>query len=312
MTPRRILITGASGFVGGHLIPQLTKTFPEAELALCRARKGGLDMADAGGVRRVIEEARPDACVHLAAVSTLSAARSNPSRTWQVNLHGTLALADSILRVVPDCVLLYVSSAEVYGGSFRAGTMLDEHALLSPMNVYAATKAAADLALGALVTKGLRVVRLRPFNHTGPRQSLDFVIPAFARQVALIAAGRQSPRIRVGSLDTQRDFLDVRDVCSAYVSCLQLSDVLASGTIFNIASGFPRSIGDILSQLLNIAGISPILKTDASLVRPIELPITWGDPTNAHSALSWSPRIPWEQTLRDTLDDWQARVNADT
>lgn len=310
MPPSRILVTGASGFVGGHLIPRLNAAFPKVELILCDVGKMGPDITDANAVQRLIRESRPDACVHLAAVSTLSAARSTPARTWQVNLHGTLSLADSILHEVPGCVLLYVSSAEIYGDSFRAGTRLDERAVLAPTNTYAASKAAADLALGALVPQGLRVVRLRPFNHTGPRQSQDFVIPAFARQVALIAAGLQPPRLSVGSLDPQRDFLDVRDVCSAYIACLQRSDELAPGTILNIASGTPRSIRSILRELLELAGVTANVETDTSLVRPAELPITWGDATAARVALSWSPAISWEQTLCDVLDDWRARVKA--
>lgn len=312
MTPNRILVTGASGFVGGHLTAHLTRAFPEAELTLCGVGAVRPDIADADAVRRLVRESRPDACVHLAAVSTLAAARRDPERTWRVILHGTLGLADAILRESPDCLLLYVSSAEIYGGSFRSGTKLDERALLAPTNPYAAAKAAADLAMGALVPEGLRVVRLRPFNHTGPRQPLDFVISALARQVALIAEGLAPPEISVGSLSPQRDFLDVRDVCAAYAACLRRSDVLASGTIFNIASGVPRGIGGILHELLALAGVEANVKTDANLVRPIDIPITWGDAAAAHAALGWTPAIAWEDTLRDVLNDWRVRVRAET
>ncbi len=160
----------------------------------------------------------------------------------------------AIATEAPDCVLLHISSSEVYGGSFRAGVALDETAVAAPMNVYASTKAAADLALGAVVGEGLCFIRLRPFNDTDPGQSADFVVPGFGRHVARIEAGLQPPVMRTGALDPQRDFLDGRDVCAAYVARLRRADAFAFGTILNIASGVPRRIGDVLDQLLGLSG----------------------------------------------------------
>ena len=205
-------------------------------------------------------------------------------------------------------MLLFVSSSEVYGRSFRAGAALDETAAAAPMNAYAATKAAADLALGALVGDGLRAIRLRPFNHTGPGQSAEFVVPAFARQVARIEAGLQPPVMRVGALDPRRDFLDVRDVCDAYVACLERADAIEPGTILNIASGTPRRIGDVLRDLLDLAGVTATLETGTTLLRPSEIPIAAGDAGVARARLGWNPAIEWEQTLHDVLRDWRGRV----
>lgn len=302
----RILLTGASGFVAGHLMPRLRQDFPQAELIPCDT-----DITDHPAVNDVVRRTAPDACVHLAAVTAVPTARRDPGHAWRVNLHGTLALAGAILAHVPACRLLYVSSAEIYGASFRAGTPLDETAAPAPMNTYAATKAAADLALGAMAGDGLRVVRLRPFNHTGPGQSADFVVPAFARQIARIAAGRQPPLLEVGALEPRRDFLDVRDVCAAYAACLRHADGLAPGAIFNIASGQPRRIGDILQRMLDLAGVAATVRTGAALLRPGDTPIACGDAGAARAALGWSPAIPWDQTLRDVLDDWTARVTAE-
>lgn len=303
MMPRRIMLTGASGFVGRHLVPCLREALPDAELAL-----DAVAVTDADAVHTRVRDTRPDACVHLAAISTLAAARDDPDNAWRVNLHGSLTLAAAILAEAPDCVLLYVSSGEVYGGSFRAGIALDESALPAPMNAYAATKSAADLALGAMANDGLRVIRLRPFNHTGPGQSPDFVIPAFSRQIARVAAGLQPPVIRAGNLDPRRDFLDVRDVCAAYAACLRQADSIASGTILNVASGVPRRIGDILDDLLRLAGVSADVQIEKPLLRRNDISIAAGDARAAHAALGWRPRIPWEQTLRDVLDDWHVRV----
>jgi len=303
MTPRRIFLTGATGFVGRHLVPKLREAFPDAELASDR-----VDVTDADALRARVRALRPDACVHLAAVTTLAAARRNPDRAWRVNLHGTIELAAALLAEAPECVLLHVSSSEIYGASFRAGVALDESAAAAPMNAYAATKAAADLALGAMVNEGLRVIRLRPFNHTGPGQSPDFVVPAFARQIARIETGLQPPVMRTGALDPRRDFLDVRDVYAAYIACLQRADTLASGTILNIASGVARRIGDILTDLLNLSGLRVSVECQQSLLRRSEIAIATGRSEAAHAALAWQPQIPWTDTLRDVLDDWRLRV----
>ena len=300
---RRILITGASGFVGGHLLPALNASLPGAEVFAEHA-----DVTDRDAVSNVVRDVRPDACIHLAAITTLSDARRDPDRSWRVNLHGTLNLAGAVLAHVPDCRLLFASSAEIYGRSFEAGRLLDETAVLAPMNGYAATKAAADLALGAMTNDGLRVVRLRPFNHTGPGQSEHFVLPAFARQIALIELGRQAPPLRVGGLDSMRDFLDVRDVCSAYAACLRRDAGLAPGIILNIASGVPRRIGDILCELLDLAGLHAELATDTARLRGTEILSASGDAGRARRLLGWAPAIPWQQTLADLLADWRTRV----
>jgi GDP-4-dehydro-6-deoxy-D-mannose reductase len=303
MTSCRIMLTGAGGFVGRHLIPCLREAYPDAVLA-----SDAVDVNDAVAVRVRVRDIRPDACVHLAAISTLVAARHDPEHAWRVNLHGSLSLATAILSEAPACVLLHVSSSEIYGSSFRAGIAIDESATPAPMNTYAATKAAADLALGAMVSDGLRVIRLRPFNHTGPGQSAGFVVSAFARQIARIAASLQPPVMRVGALDPYRDFLDVRDVCAAYVASLRQANGIAPGTILNIASGTPRRIGDILTQLLTLSGMAATVESERSLLRPGDIPIAVGNAQAARRALGWYPRIPWEQTLRDVLDDWHARV----
>ncbi|MBV8588619.1 MAG: GDP-mannose 4,6-dehydratase, partial [Acetobacteraceae bacterium] len=296
MWPHRILVTGAGGFVASHLIPALHGAFPGTQVvgAGHQPRPGlhPLDVTDPQSVSALVERLRPDACVHLAAIAAIAAARETPRLAWSVNLQGTLALAEAIFAHAPECLLVYVSSADIYGASFRCGRPLDEDAAPAPLNTYGATKAAADLALGALsAERQLRVVRVRPFNHTGPRQSADFVVPAFARQVARIAVGLQEPVIHTGALDPQRDFLDVRDVCQAYVACLRTPP--EAGTVLNLASGVPRRVGDILADLLDRSGVKALVRPVSHLLRPSDIPVGLGHANRARMLLGWEPRIPW-------------------
>src|SRR5271166_1626862 len=304
--PRTILVTGASGFVGRHLMTALAGAYPSATL-LTRA----LDVRDAEAVEAAVRTGMPDICVHLAGVSAIAAAQQAPENAWNVNFHGSLHLARALSRHVPDCQMLFVSSADAYGSSFRAGVKLDERAPLAPMSVYGETKAAADLVLGGMAAQGLRVVRVRPFNHIGPGQAAQFVVPAFARQIARIAAGLQTPVLQVGNLETWRDFLDVRDVCSAYVACITRRDILPPGTVLNLASGQARRIGEVLAQLAVLAGVAAEIKFDASRVRDTDIRMACGNATQARELLNWMPIIPWEQTLRDVLDDWRGRVGTE-
>jgi GDP-4-dehydro-6-deoxy-D-mannose reductase len=301
--PRTIFVTGASGFVGRHLMPALAAAYPSAALVA-----PAVDLRNADAVEVAVRNVSPDVCIHLAAVSAVAIAQQAPDEAWRVNMHGTLHLAWALSRHVPNCQMLFVSTADAYGRSFKSGQKLDEQAPLAPLNVYAETKAAADLFLGGMAAQGLNVVRLRPFNHTGPGQSSRFVVAAFARQIARIEAGLQTPTIQVGNLESWRDFLDVRDVCAAYVACIARRDVLAPGTILNLASEQARRVGDVLTDLATLAGVELNIQVDASRLRDVEIQIACGDASRAHELLGWFPTISWEHTLRDILNDFRANL----
>jgi GDP-4-dehydro-6-deoxy-D-mannose reductase len=303
---RWILITGSGGFVGPHLMARLRRDHPDASLHAMAA-----DITNSAAIAEEVRTLRPDACIHMAAISAVAQASRAPEQAWNVNLLGTLNLASAVKAHAPECLFVFTSSAEIYGHSFRTGQPLNENAVPAPLNTYAATKAAADLALGALSAEGLRCVRLRSFNHTGPGQSDAFVVAAFARQVALIALGRQAPVLRVGALDPARDFLDVRDVCAAYSACIARANSIEAGTILNIASGTPRKIGDVLQALLDAAQIHVDIEPDPTRMRPNDIPLACGDASRAREVLNWLPEIPWEQTIGDVLEDWRNRITTD-
>jgi GDP-4-dehydro-6-deoxy-D-mannose reductase len=317
-SPARILITGAGGFVGRTLLPLLRAGFPEAML-IGGGREDNtpgtdmslkLDLREPQGFADTIAAARPDAILHMAAQADVAASFRDPAETWRTNLMGTVALGEAVLRIAPEAAFLFVSSGEVYGLGFQAGLPMAEDAAFIPANPYAASKAAADLAIGEMALRGLRAVRLRPFTHTGPGQTLNYVVAAFAHQVARIEAGLQAPVVRTGALDRWRDFLDVRDVCAAYVLSLGLADRVAPGLAINLCSGQSRRVGDVLAELLALAGVEARVAEEAARLRPTDVPRVQGDPSRAQDILGWAPMIPWQDTLRSVLEDWRRRVAA--
>lgn len=310
----RILITGASGFVGGHLLPAIRAALPAAEIIVAgrgEAIPAGMsdrqvyfDLFDVASIRQSVDEALPDAVIHLAARSHVGESLKDPLSTWQMNTIATIALGEAVLARVPECRLLYVSSAEVYGGSFQSGVPLAETAAVAPANPYAASKAAAEVALGEMKLRGLKAICMRPFAHTGPGQSDAFVVPAFARQIAEIEAGVLPPIIRTGALDRWRDYIDVRDVCAAYLAAIT-ADHLEDGSVFNVCTGNPRRIGDVLDTLIALSSARPEVVTDASRIRPNDVISYCGDPARIQASLGWHPSRRWEDTLSDVLNYWR-------
>ena len=317
--PRRILITGAAGFVGGWLLRRIEtgaghgfEIFAgtrEAEIPSSLAKTVRFDITDRDEVDQVLRSVNPSAVIHLAALSTVKEAREAPRRAWEVNLHGTMNVAESILEHCPRSVFVFVSTSEVYGGADKClDYPLDEAARLDPLNPYAASKAAADLMVGQMAREGLNAIRVRPFNHTGPWQTERFVIPAFAAQVARIEAGLQEPVIRVGNLAARRDFLDVRDVADAYISLAISPPSFEPGVVLNLASGVVRRIGDILEELVSLSPVKIRVEMDPARLRASETPFTIADARRIRALLGWEPRISWPKTLADVLEFWRISV----
>ncbi len=310
----RALITGAQGFVGARLVARMARVFPDWRLDTPAkdATDGvpGLDITDTGAVDAWVAERRPDVVVHLAAVAAVAASTRDPRQAFDVNFGGLLNLTLALQAHAPDAHVLFVSSAEVYGASLRAERPVDETALLQPLNAYAVSKAAADMLVRQAGMAGQPVTVARPFNHTGAGQTEAFVVPSFAGQIARIEAGLAPPVLQVGNLDEERDFLDVEDVVSAYVAMLDARERLRPTEVFNVASGRPVRIGDLLDTLLAQASVAITVEVDPSRLRPISVQRMTGDAGRLRERLGWRPRIALEQTVAQVLQAQRNHLQA--
>lgn len=309
---RRLLITGADGFVGRWLVREALGQgwdivagigpggeMPSAWLSAAEAARveaRAVDLASEEGPLR-LAEVPATAVVHLAAVSSGAAARRDPQAATRVNAVATARLLRAIGERGHHPRVLFVSTGEVYGAGHTGP--IEETAPLQPVSPYAASKVAAEAAVLELGARyGLPAVVARAFPHSGPGQTEAFVLPAFAARLrAAKAAGTR--RISVGNLDVVRDFLDVRDVVRAYLLLLERG---ARGDIYNVASGTGRLLRDCFRRLAVLVGVDAVPDEDASLVRPTDIPVLVGHAGKLRSATGWTPTIAFDQTLRDLLD----------
>jgi len=307
----RLLLTGGQGFVGRYLASAVAQRRPDwvIDTPPTPAPDGsGLDIADAEAVAAYVKAVKPDIVVHLAAIAAVTTSVKAPRLAWDVNLGGTLNLVLAMQEYAPQAHLLYVSSAEVYGASLKSGAPATERTLLQPMNPYAASKAAADILVRQAAADGLSATVMRPFNHTGAGQSESFVAPSFAAQIARIEAGLQPPVLSVGSLAEERDFLNVHDVVRAYALAIEARTSMASGEVFNVASGQAVRIGDLLERLLRQARVPIEVRVDPERLRRASIPKALGNPTHLRQTLNWVPTVDLDTTLIAVLNDQRRRL----
>ena len=272
----RILVTGACGFVGRHLVAELLAHRHDPVALDLSARPAEFpaavsyyrgDIADAGQLRQVVAEIRPEGCIHLAGLAFVPIGWSDPARTMQVNLIGTINLLEALRHSAPEARLLLISSAEVYGRKSLSAP-LTEDAPLQADNPYALSKSAAESMTFLYGRRyGLPVMAARPCNHIGPGQSGDFVIPSFAAQLRKMVSGACPPLMKVGNLDSLRVFLDVRDVVRAYRLLLEGG---IPGQAYNVAGGEEKSIREMLELLCQAADVQPRLEVDPARFRPTD------------------------------------------
>ena len=287
-----IAVTGANGFVGGHLLTRLG----------ARAVSVEADVMDSEALGKAIADAAPEAVVHLAAASSVAASWSDAAEPWRVNALGTVNLLEAVRANAPDARVLVVSTGDVYGQADDVPT--PETAPYRPLSPYAASKAAAELAAEQFRRAGSDVVVVRAFQHEGPGRDERFAVGSWAAQIARAEeAGRGT--VLVGDLSPRRDITDVRDVTRAYESLLDAS-ILAD--TYNLASGRPVAMRNVLETLVSLARCPIEVEEDPSRFRASEVMVVSGDPSKLQAATGWAPEIPLEQTLSDTLDAARAAV----
>jgi GDP-4-dehydro-6-deoxy-D-mannose reductase len=316
---QRILITGANGFVG-QILCKILHQAGQHVIALTGATSAApqyaqqtvtCDIRDAAALEQAIAEVQPTHVVHLAAITNVPLSFKEPVLTWQTNVIGSVNLLQALRNQAPEAFVLFVSSSEVYGASFKQGIALGENSLCQPLNPYAASKLAAEAAFNEYFRQGQPGVIVRPFNHIGAQQSADFVTASFARQIALIEAGQQEPVLKVGNLDASRDFLDVSDVCDAYVKLLQLSERSADyPRCFNICSGQPRQIRSILDEMLAMSSADIQVTQDPERMRPSDIPTATGNTQAMRDTTGWQPATDLRETLQQLLAYWREQVKA--
>ncbi len=316
----RILITGITGFVGSHLaefalaqegvevfgLRRWRSRTENIDHILDRLHLVDCDLRDAASVAAAIDRIRPDRVFHLAAQSYVPTSWHAPSESFATNVLGQLNLLEALRKSGCEARVQVAGSSEEYGLVHRDEVPITEDNPLRPLSPYAVSKVAQDLlAWQYFRSYGTWVVRTRGFNHTGPRRGEVFVVSNFAKQIAQIEAGTRPPVIRVGNLQAERDFLDVRDVVRAYWLALERGE---AGEAYNIASGRAWRIRDVLDLLLSFSDARIEVEVDPDRLRPSDVELLLGDSSKFRAATGWEPRIPFEQTARETLEYWRARV----
>lgn len=310
----RALITGVGGFVGRHLLRHLQAEGDDV-YGLARAsdvrdlderRIAHVDLFDRAAVERAVSEARPEAVYHLAAQSSPALSLADPWTTICNNLACQFNLLEGLLSAGLRPRVLVVGSSDEYGRVSPHQVPTDENVPLRPTTPYAVSKVGQDMmGYQYFAQHGLPVVRVRPFNHTGPGHDARFVIPSFARQLAQIEIGAREPVLRVGNLSVLRDFTDVRDMVRAYRLALSMG---VPGDVYNLGSGRATRIADMVSTLLGLCRVPTETRVDPALLRPTDVPRQEANIQKFTKLTGWEPRIPWHTTLVDTFEYWRDKV----
>jgi GDP-4-dehydro-6-deoxy-D-mannose reductase len=313
----RIVLTGITGFVGGHLTEALRDEGGHQITGMSRGAKWPAELAhlagsaelravellDGAAIERVLRETRPEWVFHLAGYANTGKSFREPDRCWSDNLASTRSLYDAIARSGIRPRILFVSTGLVYGDPDTPGQAFDERAVLKPASPYAASKAAADLVSYQYSrSPGLDIVRVRLFNQVGPRQSADYAIPNFARQIAAAEAGKQPPVIETGDLSGERDLTDVRDMVAAFRLLIERG---ATGEAYNAGRGRTWRMREALNRLIALARVPVEVRERVEPGRKADTVVSRVNPDKLRHATGWQPRYELDQTLKDVLDYWR-------
>lgn len=312
----RALITGITGFAGGHLAAHLLSRSDVEVYGVAHDLAHGIDhlerpvsvliadLRDPQVVEDLLLDLRPHHIYHLAAQAYVPTAWRDPWDTFENNIRPELNILQFLVHKRLSARLLVVASNEIYGAPDRLP--VNEKATLEPINPYGVSKVVQDLlARQYYLSHGIDVIRARAFNHVGPRQSPLFVAANFACQVAEAEAGLREPVVRVGNLQAERDFTDVVDVVRAYALLMEKG---RSGEAYNIGSGRPRSVRSLLDNLLELSSAQVRVEQDPARMRPSDVPIVYSDTTKLRSETGWEQTVPFEESLRRVLTYWRQVV----
>lgn len=312
----KALVIGGGGFVGPYLVKHLTndlgyevtvtKTVKET-LNMDNATVKDLDILDIDQIKALLEEEKADYLFHLAAQSSVAYSWKNPTLTVDVNIKGCINLLEAIRQVDKKPRVLLIGSGEEYGHIKKDECPIIEDNVVRPGNIYAATKSCQNM-LGKIYSDAynLDIMMVRAFNHIGPNQTPTFVVADFCKQVADIEKGIQEPVINVGNLSAKRDFTDVRDVVKAYAKLVAGGK---RGETYNVGTGHAVAIEDILKAIIAMSDKKIEVRVDPAKLRPVDVPIIEPDISKIKKEVGWSPVIPLEQTLKETLEHWRKEQN---
>lgn len=318
---KKVLITGITGFAGSHLAEWILKEWPDVVVYgtyRLRSRMENIEsikdhirlyeceLKDPHSVNEMIRSLRPDTIFHLAAQSFVPTSWNAPSDTLITNQIGQMNLFEAILKYDVDCTIQIACSSEEYGHVYPTEVPITEQNPLRPLSPYAVSKIGQDyLGYQYYQSFGLKVIRTRTFNHTGPRRGEAFVSSNFAKQIAEIEKGKKPPVLYVGNLQAKRDFTDVRDVVRGYGLAVEKG---TPGDVYNMASGKTWTIEEVLQMLLQWSTVNIRVEKDPKRMRPSDVEILLGDYRKFQRQTGWAPQIPFKITLKDLLNDWRNRV----
>jgi GDP-4-dehydro-6-deoxy-D-mannose reductase len=316
---KKALITGITGFAGSHLAELLlSEGFEVAGIARWRSKTDGLapifhhlrlieaDLLDLHSLQKALIEIRPDYIYHLAAQSYVPASWTSPSVTLEINVVGSANLFEAVRNAQIDPVIQIACSSEEYGMVKPDECPIKETNQLRPLSPYGVSKLAMDyLGYQYFRSYGLKIIRTRGFNHTGPRRGPVFAESSFAKQIAEIEKGKTEPVVKVGNLEAKRDYTDVRDMVRGYYLATLKGE---PGEVYNICSGKAVKIKEVLDRLIAQSKVKIKVVQDPARMRPSDVQILLGDNHKFRKQTGWAPKIPLEQTLTDLLNYWRQEV----
>lgn len=316
---KKALITGITGFVGSHMAELLitegvdiygiqrwrSKT-ENIEHIQSKIKFEEADLLDAHSLYTVIDKIKPDYIFHLAAQSFVQSSWASPTQTLEVNIIGSAHLFEAVRKTGLPITTQIACSSEEYGKVMSNEVPIKETNPLRPLSPYAVSKIAMDyLGYQYHESYGMRIIRTRGFNHTGPRRGDVFAESSFAKQIAEIEKGKREPVVLVGNLEAQRDYTDVRDMVRAYYLAVQKCD---PGEVYNIATGKAWKIRKVLDLLISLAKVKVEVRTDPTRMRPSDVEILIGDNSKFVKKTGWKPMIPFEKTMEDLLNYWRENL----